>query len=77
MNAWYSIVVKNGTPPPVLAAMSREIVKVLREPAYGEKMKGLGIEMIAGDSAVLDAWRRDENKRIVEVVKLSGAKETK
>jgi hypothetical protein len=40
-------------------------------------MKGLGIEMIAGDSAVLDAWRSDENKRIVEVVKLSGAKETK
>jgi len=77
MNAWYSIVVKNGTPAPVLAAMSREMVKVLREPAFGEKMKGLGIEMIAGDSAVLDAWRRDENKRIVEVVKLSGAKETK
>jgi tripartite-type tricarboxylate transporter receptor subunit TctC len=77
MNAWYSIVVKNGTPAPVLAAMSREMVKVLREPAFGEKMKGLGIDMVSGDSATLDAWRRDENKRIVELVKISGAKETK
>jgi tripartite-type tricarboxylate transporter receptor subunit TctC len=77
MNAWYSIVAKNGTPAPVLAAMSSEIVKVMREPAFGERMKGLGIEMVAGDGAVLDAWRREENKRIVELVKISGAKETK
>jgi hypothetical protein len=33
--------------------------------------------MVAGDGAVLDAWRREENKRIVELVKISGAKETK
>ncbi len=77
MNAWYSVVARTGTPAPVMNEISAEIVKAVKEPAFGERLKSTGIDIVGGDRAVLDAWRRDENKRIVELVKISGAKETK
>ncbi len=77
MNAWYSIVAPMKAPAPIMAAVSKEIVSAVREPAFGEKLKGLGIEVVGGDRATLDAWRRDEHKRIVDLVKISGAREKK
>lgn len=77
MNAWYSIVAPMRAPAPVMNMVSREIVNAVREPAFGERLKGLGIEVVGGDHATLDAWRRDENKRIIELVKISGAREKK
>ncbi len=53
------------------------MVKAVKEPAFGEKLKSSGIDIVGGDRAVLDAWRRDENKRIVELVRISGAREKK
>jgi tripartite-type tricarboxylate transporter receptor subunit TctC len=77
MNAWYSIVAPTRAPAPIMSKVSKEIVTAVREPAFGEKLKGLGIEVVGGDRAALDAWRRDENKRISELVKISGAKQQK
>jgi len=75
MNAWYSIVAPARAPAEIMSKVSKEIVTAVREPAFAEKLKGLGIEVVGGDRATLDAWRRDENKRINELVKISGAKQ--
>lgn len=77
MNAWYSIVAPTGTPAAVMNTVSTEISKAVKEPAFGERLKSSGVSIVGSDRAGLDAWRRDENKRIVELVKISGAKETK
>ena len=69
---WYSIVAAKGTPRPILEKASAEIVKAAREPAFGEKLKTLGIEIIAGDRKALDDFRRAERKRLTEIVKASG-----
>jgi tripartite-type tricarboxylate transporter receptor subunit TctC len=74
MYGWYSIVAPTGTPAAIMNQVSAEVVKAAREPAFAERLKSLGIEVVAGDRKVLDAWRRDENKRISELVKVSGAK---
>ena len=74
MNAWYSVVVATRTPAPIMNQVSTEIAKSVREPAFGEKLKNLGIDIVGSDRAGLDAWRRDEHKRISELVKVSGAK---
>jgi hypothetical protein len=42
------------------------------KPAFGEKLKELGIEILPGGRKELDAFRSNERKRISELVKASG-----
>ena len=74
---WYSIVAPKGTPTAVLNKASAEIVKAAREPLFGERLKTLGIEIIAGGRKELDDFRRSERKRVTEIVKASGITITK
>lgn len=69
---WYSIVAPTGTPQDVLAKVNAEMVKAVKEPAFGEQLKGLGIEAIGSSRAELDAFRVDQTKRISELVKAAG-----
>jgi len=69
---WYSIVAPKGTPEAVLAKAGAEIVKAAREPAFGERLKTLGIEIIAGGRKELDEFRAAERKRLTELVKATG-----
>jgi len=69
---WYSIVAPKGTPHPVLVKASTEVVKAAREPAFGERLKVLGIEIIAGGREELDKFRTSERKRLNEIVKATG-----
>jgi len=72
MFGWYSIVAPGGTPAAVLNKVSAEVVKAAREPAFGEKLKTLGIEIVGGGRKELDAFRADERKRVTELVKAGG-----
>jgi tripartite-type tricarboxylate transporter receptor subunit TctC len=74
---WYSIVAPKGTPTAVLNMASAEIVKAAREPAFGERLKVLGIEIIAGGRKELDDFRTAERKRLTEIVKATGISITK
>lgn len=74
MYGWYSIVAPTGTPVAIMNQASAEIVKAAKEPAFGERLKSLGIEVVAGDRKVLDEWRRSEDKRVSDLVRVSGAK---
>jgi len=71
---WYSIVAPKGTPEAVLVKGGAEVVKATREPAFGEKLKILGVEITAGGPKELDAFRASERKRLTELVKASGIK---
>jgi tripartite-type tricarboxylate transporter receptor subunit TctC len=72
MFGWYSIVAPGGAPAAVLNKVSTEVVKAAGEPAFGEKLKVLGIEIVGGGRKELDAFRASERKRITELVKASG-----
>jgi tripartite-type tricarboxylate transporter receptor subunit TctC len=72
MFGWYSLVAPAGTPAAVLDKVSGEVLKAAREPAFGEKLKTLGIEVSAGGRKELDDFRRNERKRIAELVKALG-----
>jgi tripartite-type tricarboxylate transporter receptor subunit TctC len=77
MFGWYSLVAPKGTPEPVLAKASAEVVKIVKEPAFQEKLKTLGVEMVGGTRKELDDFRRGERKRITELVTSSGVDATK
>jgi tripartite-type tricarboxylate transporter receptor subunit TctC len=66
---WYSIIAPVGTPRDVLDKVSVEIVKAVKEPEFGEQLKILGIEIVGGSRAELDAFRRSEAKRMGDIVK--------
>jgi tripartite-type tricarboxylate transporter receptor subunit TctC len=72
MFGWYSIVAPDGTPAAVLTKVSAEVVKAAKEPAFGEKLKTLGIEIVGGGRKELDAFRANERKRVTELVKAGG-----
>jgi tripartite-type tricarboxylate transporter receptor subunit TctC len=69
---WYSVVAPKGTPEAVLAKASTEVVKAVKEPQFGEQLKGLGLEIVGSSRSELDAFRRDQRKQISEIVKASG-----
>jgi len=72
MFGWYSLVAPKGTPEPILVKVSAEVVKAVKEPAFGEKLKALGIDVVGGSRSELDEFRRNERKRITQLVKASG-----
>jgi len=72
MFGWYSLVAPAGTPQDVLTKVSAEVVKAAKEPAFGEQLKGLGIEIVGSTRAELDAFRADQTRRISELVKSAG-----
>lgn len=74
MFGWYSVVAPKGTPEPILAKASADIVKIVKEPAFQEKLKTLGIEVVGGSRKDLDDFRRNERKRITELVKSADIK---
>jgi hypothetical protein len=61
----------------VLNKAETEIIRAAREPAFGERLKTLGIEIIAGGRKELDDFRAAERKRVTEIVKVSGITITK
>ena len=54
---WYSLVVPIRTSAAVLDKISAEVVKVVKEPEYAEHLKVLGIDIVGGSRAELDAFR--------------------
>jgi tripartite-type tricarboxylate transporter receptor subunit TctC len=72
MLGWYSIVAPTGTPPAIIAKVSGEILSAVREPEVVDQLKGLGIDLVGSTRAELDAFRRDQTKRLRELVKSAG-----
>jgi len=66
---WYSIIAPKGTPTAVLEKISAETVRAVKEPEFGEQLKVLGIDIVGGTRAELDAFRRSEAKRLGDIVK--------
>jgi len=66
---WYSVIAPMGTPSAVLNKVSAEVVKAVKEPEFGEQLKVLGIDIVGGTRAELDAFRRSEAKRMGDIVK--------
>jgi len=72
MFGWYSLVAPKGTPNAILTMTSSEVLKAVKDPAFGARLKTLGIEVVGGGRKDLDAFRHGERKRVSELVKAAG-----
>jgi tripartite-type tricarboxylate transporter receptor subunit TctC len=69
MFGWYSLVAPTGTPAAILEKANAASVAAVKEPEFTQQLKMLGIDVVASSRAGLDTFRREERKRITELVK--------
>jgi len=69
---WYSVVAPAGTPEAVLTKASAEVAKAVKEPQFGEQLKGLGLDLVGSSRSELDAFRREQRQKITAIVKAAG-----
>jgi len=72
MFGWYSLVAPAGTPVAILDKASAAVQKVVKDPEFGEQLKGLGIEVVGGSRVELDAFRRDQTRKVSGLAKSAG-----
>ena len=71
---WYAILAPAGTPPAVVARLSREIGNVMRDPAVIERITAVGLDPVTGTPAELEALVRRDIDRYRRIIALTGAK---
>jgi tripartite-type tricarboxylate transporter receptor subunit TctC len=71
---WYAILAPAGTPAPVVARLSREIGKIMRDPAVVERVAAAGLDPVTGTPAELEALVKRDIERYRKMIVLTGAK---
>jgi tripartite-type tricarboxylate transporter receptor subunit TctC len=71
---WYAILAPAGTPADVVARLSREIGKAMRDPGVAERIGAAGLDPAPGTPAELEALVRRDIERYRRIVELTGAK---
>jgi tripartite-type tricarboxylate transporter receptor subunit TctC len=71
---WYAIMAPAGTPAPAVARLSREIGKVMQDPAVAERVAAVGLDPVTGTPAELEALVRRDIERYRRIITLTGAK---
>jgi tripartite-type tricarboxylate transporter receptor subunit TctC len=71
---WYAILAPAGTPPAVVSRLSREIGKVMHEPAVVERVSAAGLDPVTGTPAELEALVKRDIERYRRIITLTGAK---
>jgi tripartite-type tricarboxylate transporter receptor subunit TctC len=69
LDIWFGMWAPNGTPPEVVARMSRELGKALAQPAVKSRYGDLGAEAIAMDTAQFRQLLQDEGKLLSALIK--------
>jgi tripartite-type tricarboxylate transporter receptor subunit TctC len=68
-SAWHGVLAPAGTPPEIVNRLNTEIVKILKRPETLEKLKTLGLDLIADSPEEFRAFIAAENERWGKVAK--------
>lgn len=63
ISAWHGLLAPAGTPRDVIALLNKTIVAALRLPATVERLRDMGVELVAGTPEEMDAFLRVETVR--------------
>ncbi|MBP8294596.1 MAG: tripartite tricarboxylate transporter substrate binding protein [Burkholderiales bacterium] len=63
ISAWHGLLAPAGTPRDVIALINKTIVAALRLPATVERLRDMGVEVVAGTPEEMDAFLRVETVR--------------
>jgi tripartite-type tricarboxylate transporter receptor subunit TctC len=71
---WYGIFAPGKTPPPVIAKLNAEIVRMLAEPQMKQRFQSQGGDPTSSTPAALAAYMREETARWTRVIRTAGIK---
>jgi tripartite-type tricarboxylate transporter receptor subunit TctC len=74
MSGWFGTVAPGGTPPPVIAKLNREYLRVLRSPEVRERLEGYGFEVVGNTPEEFASRMREDARKLARVIQESGAK---
>lgn len=72
--SWFGLLVPSGTPAPTVAAIQKEVVRIVNDPEVSKRIVEQGAEPVGNTSEEFSKYMRAETKKWAEVVKASGAR---
>lgn len=69
ISAWHGLFAPAGTPPPILARMSREVVKALKSPDTEKRFIAQGVDVIASSPEEFAAFIRQDVAKYEKLIK--------
>ena len=72
--AWFAIVGPRGLPAPITEKLNAEIVRILRQPDFAERVERFGMQVAPSSTEALAALIDTDIVRWAELVKSSGAR---
>lgn len=73
-SAWLAFVAPAGVPPDIAARLSRELLAIIRDPVFAEKVRAIGLAPRPGDADQLRALHRAELNNVRATVRAAGIK---
>jgi tripartite-type tricarboxylate transporter receptor subunit TctC len=74
ISTWYGVWAPANTPKDIVAKLSGEIAKLVREPEISKRILQLGSVPVGSTPAEFEAYNRSEQVKFDKIVKQSGAK---
>ncbi|MBL0419377.1 tripartite tricarboxylate transporter substrate binding protein [Ramlibacter sp. AW1] len=71
---WYGTAVAAGTPPEIVARLSREIAAALNQPDVKQRLATLGVEGAPSTPEQFTAFMRKETESLARMVRITGVK---
>lgn len=74
ISTWYGVWAPANTPKDIVAKLSSEIAKLVKEPEMARRIMELGSIPVGSTPAEFEAYNRSEQVKFAKIVKQSGAK---
>jgi tripartite-type tricarboxylate transporter receptor subunit TctC len=69
IGTWFGVLAPAGTPKEVVAKLNAEMVKIIKSPDFGERMRAIGADPIGDSSADMATRIREETTKFAKLVK--------
>jgi len=74
VGVWYGFAVPSATPRPVVQKLNAEFAKALREPKVAERLRELGLAVVADSPEAFARFVAEESEKMRKLVQASGAR---
>ncbi|MBX9824039.1 MAG: tripartite tricarboxylate transporter substrate binding protein [Xanthobacteraceae bacterium] len=71
---WYGMVVRAGTPAPVISILQQEVARALQQPDVAERAKTLGLDLVGSTAQQFATFQRAEIAKWGDVIRTANIK---